>query len=116
PRRDRPVGPVRAPGRDQYGLEPALDPDERDDLAVFVLWRVLVAGSRARDGDDAGLDQASAWGEHAMSAPFVLASGGTGGHLFPAEAVAVELLGRGDKVHLFTDSRVETFARRVPEI
>jgi UDP-N-acetylglucosamine--N-acetylmuramyl-(pentapeptide) pyrophosphoryl-undecaprenol N-acetylglucosamine transferase len=51
-----------------------------------------------------------------MSAPFVLASGGTGGHLFPAEAVAVELLGRGEKVHLFTDSRAETFTRRVPEI
>jgi len=47
---------------------------------------------------------------------FVLASGGTGGHLFPAESLGVELLGGGNKVHLVADSRAETFARRVPDI
>jgi UDP-N-acetylglucosamine--N-acetylmuramyl-(pentapeptide) pyrophosphoryl-undecaprenol N-acetylglucosamine transferase len=35
----------------------------------------------------------------------VLAAGGTGGHLFPAEALARELLGRGRAVALITDKR-----------
>ncbi len=35
----------------------------------------------------------------------VLASGGTGGHLFPAQALASVLEARGWKVHLFTDKR-----------
>lgn len=34
-----------------------------------------------------------------------LAAGGTGGHLFPAEALARELIGRGVAVTLMTDSR-----------
>ncbi|MCL2469457.1 MAG: undecaprenyldiphospho-muramoylpentapeptide beta-N-acetylglucosaminyltransferase [Alphaproteobacteria bacterium] len=36
---------------------------------------------------------------------FVLAAGGTGGHLFPARALAQELLGRGARVMLVTDAR-----------
>jgi UDP-N-acetylglucosamine--N-acetylmuramyl-(pentapeptide) pyrophosphoryl-undecaprenol N-acetylglucosamine transferase len=40
----------------------------------------------------------------------VLAAGGTGGHLFPAEALATELIGRGQQVHLLTDSRADAFA------
>src|SRR3954452_13585042 len=35
----------------------------------------------------------------------LLAAGGTGGHLFPAEALGVELMKRGMRVRLFTDSR-----------
>ena len=35
----------------------------------------------------------------------ILAAGGTGGHVFPAEALARELLGRGWRVVLFTDKR-----------
>ena len=35
----------------------------------------------------------------------VLASGGTGGHLFPAQALAAELESRGWSVQLFTDKR-----------
>src|SRR5215472_18229181 len=35
----------------------------------------------------------------------VLAAGGTGGHLFPAEALGVELIKRGYRVRLVTDSR-----------
>src|SRR3954463_4665937 len=35
----------------------------------------------------------------------LLAAGGTGGHLFPAEALGVELIKRGLRVRLATDSR-----------
>src|SRR3954451_21779353 len=35
----------------------------------------------------------------------LLAAGGTGGHLFPAEALGVELIKRGLRVRLVTDSR-----------
>lgn len=46
-----------------------------------------------------------------MSVHYVLAAGGTGGHLFPAEALALELLSRGQAVHLFTDARAESFGQ-----
>jgi UDP-N-acetylglucosamine--N-acetylmuramyl-(pentapeptide) pyrophosphoryl-undecaprenol N-acetylglucosamine transferase len=40
------------------------------------------------------------------SSPLILlAAGGTGGHLFPAEALGVELIRRGFRVRLATDSR-----------
>jgi len=39
------------------------------------------------------------------SFPIVLAAGGTGGHIFPAEALAETLLGRGFRVVLATDRR-----------
>jgi UDP-N-acetylglucosamine--N-acetylmuramyl-(pentapeptide) pyrophosphoryl-undecaprenol N-acetylglucosamine transferase len=40
------------------------------------------------------------------AAPLILlAAGGTGGHLFPAEALGVELMRRGYRVRLVTDSR-----------
>ncbi|WP_313601201.1 undecaprenyldiphospho-muramoylpentapeptide beta-N-acetylglucosaminyltransferase [Rhizobium sp.] len=44
----------------------------------------------------------------------VLAAGGTGGHLFPAEALGHELRNRGYAVHLVTDSRAERFAGKFP--
>ena len=37
--------------------------------------------------------------------PYVLAAGGTGGHLVPAEALAAELVRRGERVVLMTDAR-----------
>lgn len=40
-----------------------------------------------------------------MSVSFVLAAGGTAGHLFPAEALASELAACGIKVHLASDGR-----------
>lgn len=49
-----------------------------------------------------------------MSDIIVLAAGGTGGHLFPAEALGHELKRRGYQVHLVTDSRAERFAGRFP--
>lgn len=50
----------------------------------------------------------------AESKLFLLAAGGTGGHLFPAEALAHELIARGHRVHLVTDSRAERFAGKFP--
>jgi UDP-N-acetylglucosamine--N-acetylmuramyl-(pentapeptide) pyrophosphoryl-undecaprenol N-acetylglucosamine transferase len=41
--------------------------------------------------------------------PIVIAAGGTGGHLFPAEALAAELLARGERVALMTDARSTAF-------
>jgi len=43
-----------------------------------------------------------------------LAAGGTGGHIFPAEALARELLGRGCRVVLITDKRGAKFGDDLP--
>ena len=40
----------------------------------------------------------------------LLAAGGTGGHLFPAEALAHALIARGARVHLATDTRAAAYA------
>jgi UDP-N-acetylglucosamine--N-acetylmuramyl-(pentapeptide) pyrophosphoryl-undecaprenol N-acetylglucosamine transferase len=42
-------------------------------------------------------------------APVLVAAGGTGGHLFPAEALAAALGRQGVSVHLVTDRRAERF-------
>lgn len=44
----------------------------------------------------------------------LLSAGGTGGHLFPAEALAHEMVERGWTVHLATDDRAERFAGHFP--
>ena len=44
----------------------------------------------------------------------LLAAGGTGGHLFPAEALAHELISRGWEVHLATDERAGRYAGDFP--
>ncbi|HJO67210.1 MAG TPA: glycosyltransferase, partial [Sphingomonas sanguinis] len=40
-----------------------------------------------------------------MSRHFVLAAGGTGGHMVPAAALAAELTRRGHRVALVSDAR-----------
>ena len=46
--------------------------------------------------------------------PVLLAAGGTGGHLFPAEALALELRKRGLKVELVSDERAVGYAGQFP--
>ncbi|WP_119677849.1 undecaprenyldiphospho-muramoylpentapeptide beta-N-acetylglucosaminyltransferase [Indioceanicola profundi] len=48
--------------------------------------------------------------------PIVLAAGGTGGHMFPAEALARELLVRGREVVLITDTRGKAFGDALGEV
>ncbi len=46
----------------------------------------------------------------------VLAAGGTGGHLFPAQALAEELNRRSYIIHLMTDDRVHEYGKSFPAI
>jgi UDP-N-acetylglucosamine--N-acetylmuramyl-(pentapeptide) pyrophosphoryl-undecaprenol N-acetylglucosamine transferase len=46
----------------------------------------------------------------------VLAAGGTGGHLFPAQALAEALVRRGYAIHLMTDERVRDYGRAFPAL
>lgn len=46
--------------------------------------------------------------------PVLLAAGGTGGHLFPAQALAAVLAARGVPVELMTDSRAQKYSGDFP--
>ncbi len=48
--------------------------------------------------------------------PIILAAGGTGGHMFPAEALARELLAQGRRVALVTDRRGQAWGDRLPGV
>lgn len=47
---------------------------------------------------------------------FVMVAGGTGGHLFPAQALAEELLRRGHTVYLMTDARAKNYGGDFPAV
>jgi UDP-N-acetylglucosamine--N-acetylmuramyl-(pentapeptide) pyrophosphoryl-undecaprenol N-acetylglucosamine transferase len=52
-----------------------------------------------------------------MTAPLVvLAAGGTGGHMFPAEALAGALIARNIRVALLTDQRGQAFSETLPSV
>ena len=44
----------------------------------------------------------------------ILAAGGTGGHLFPAQALGEALIKRGYRIHLMTDERVQDYGKSFP--
>lgn len=46
----------------------------------------------------------------------LLSAGGTGGHLFPAQALAHELSARGWSIHLATDDRAQKYAGQFPAV
>ncbi len=52
----------------------------------------------------------------ALAPRILLAAGGTGGHMFPAEALARALLQRGLRVELATDERGQGFGDRLPQV
>ncbi|MEX2200918.1 MAG: undecaprenyldiphospho-muramoylpentapeptide beta-N-acetylglucosaminyltransferase [Dongiaceae bacterium] len=52
----------------------------------------------------------------AVERPVLLAAGGTGGHMFPAEALARALIARGRRVALVTDARSGGFGDRLPDV
>ncbi len=49
-----------------------------------------------------------------MSGPIVIVAGGTGGHLFPGQALAQELVRRGRTIAVITDDRVAGVKARFP--
>jgi len=49
-----------------------------------------------------------------LAFPIVICAGGTGGHLFPAEALSAELKRRGHKIILLTDNRGMKYGDRFP--
>ena len=51
-----------------------------------------------------------------MSGPIVIAAGGTGGHLFPGQALGQELQRRGREIAVMTDTRVTDVQKRFPDV
>ena len=49
-----------------------------------------------------------------ISGAIVLAAGGTGGHMFPAESLAQEMRRRGKRILLVTDARGARYAEKFP--
>ncbi len=120
----RACGHVRGAGADQPRGGGAAAARKGHDPALRELWRLVAGGHGARGGDAAGLyPDASAGadrrhfrpGAGAMKPLLVIAAGGTGGHMFPAQALAEEMLARGWRVRLSTDARGARYAGGFPQ-
>src|SRR5690606_37358142 len=104
----------------QYRLIAPPAPDQGHDAALHQLWRILAARAVGDDGHGSGahtaprrtrrphMTDALPLGD-AAARPVVLAAGGTGGHVFPAQALAAEMQRRGHAVAVVTDSRGAAF-------
>ena len=81
-------------------------------LALGLGMGFLIATTRKRPAAD--LDHPAALGGMSSARPILLAAGGTGGHLFPAAALAAALASRGAEVELATDSRALKYGADFP--
>ena len=117
------------------GVNVSLLPAKGMTLAVHLLWRFVAHRHGLRHGTGAGVrtpappraelpqpiacDSVSvrSWRRAVHSAAsgsrWSSAAGGTGGHLFPAQALAEELVRRGYVIHLMTDERVRDYGAQV---
>ena len=81
-------------------------------LALGLGMGFLIAATRKRPAAD--LDHPARAGRMSAARPILLAAGGTGGHLFPAAALAAALARRGAEVELATDSRALKYGGDFP--
>jgi hypothetical protein len=127
------VAADRFPVLHQHRRQSRIAAGQGHDAAAGLLWRFVDDRGCDHGGLPAGVDPAQAGKPGATEAflpggrevwrrsrswrkgkLFLLSAGGTGGHLFPAQALAHELVARGHRVHLVTDSRAERFAGKFP--
>jgi UDP-N-acetylglucosamine--N-acetylmuramyl-(pentapeptide) pyrophosphoryl-undecaprenol N-acetylglucosamine transferase len=128
--RRRAGDPVRTAVDHQHGGESAPDAGQGHDVAVRLLWRLVTDLARLWHGHADRVDTRAparpfvrghaARPENRLMpepdrAPVLLAAGGTGGHLFPAEALAAALTRHGFMVHLATDRRAARYGEAFAE-
>src|SRR5262249_46017653 len=118
---------------DQHGGQPASHPGQGHDVAIHLLWRLLHDLARLRHGHaaralaraparpparrrkPAGTRRRREAGPITRPTPLaLLAAGGSGGHLFPAEALAAALAKRGVAVEFATDARAVGYGGKFP--